>query len=79
MGPPVCFSTTKFLLQVNGWMLPPGKEEHLKEMSKALKQRCGAGGAVKLDTMEVLIQGDHRVAVVSTLAEWGHAAKPAGG
>lgn len=29
--------------------------------------------------MEVLIQGDHRGAVIKALVSWGHAAKKAGG
>ena len=32
-----------------------------------------------MDTWEVLVQGDHRKAVLAALAEWGHMAKAAGG
>lgn len=67
--------------QMNMWRLPPlhRTEEILKEMSKLLKQKCGAGGAIKMDTCEVLLQGDHRNTVLKALVEWGHTAKKAGG
>ncbi len=49
----------------------------LKQLAKQLKARCGAGGAVKGDTIE--IQGDHRDALVGVLEARGWTVKRAGG
>ena len=49
----------------------------LKALAKALKQRCGVGGAVKDDTIE--IQGDQRAAVQPELEKRGYTVKLAGG
>lgn len=42
-----------------------------------LKRRCGTGGTVKNDTVE--LQGDHRDVVVAHLASLGRRAKRMGG
>jgi translation initiation factor 1 len=54
-----------------------GLEGDLAAVVADLKRHCGAGGAVKGDTIE--IQGDHREKVVARLQAAGVRAKPAGG
>lgn len=49
----------------------------LQEFAKALKRRCGAGGSVKDGV--IVIQGDHRQALLEELAKHGYAAKLTGG
>ncbi len=49
----------------------------LEELAKALKKRCGCGGTVRGDRIE--IQGDHRDTLVAELGKLGYAAKRAGG
>lgn len=49
----------------------------LKAMAKRLKQRCGVGGAVKDDCVE--IQGDQREILKQLLTEAGYKVKIAGG
>jgi len=49
----------------------------LRELAKALKQRCGVGGAVKGDDIE--LQGDHRAALQVELEKRGFKVKIAGG
>jgi len=49
----------------------------LKSLAKELKARCGSGGTVKDDAIE--IQGDHRDLIVEELAKRGFKAKRAGG
>ena len=49
----------------------------LEETASDLKRQCGAGGAVKADTVE--IQGDHRDKVVARLGAKGFRVKLAGG
>jgi translation initiation factor 1 len=49
----------------------------LEELAKQLKKRCGAGGAVRGDKIE--IQGEHRDTLVAELLKVGYAAKRAGG
>jgi translation initiation factor 1 len=49
----------------------------LAEIASALKQRCGAGGAVKDGVIE--IQGDHREKAKDELEKRGYVVKFAGG
>lgn len=49
----------------------------LKVFAKKLKQRCGAGGAVKDGVVE--IQGDHRELLLEELKKEGWTVKKAGG
>lgn len=55
----------------------PLAEPALKDLAKALKQRCGCGGAVKNGVIE--IQGDHRDVLKSELERLGYRVKLAGG
>ena len=52
-------------------------DEELARLAKQLKQRCGAGGAVKNGVIE--IQGDHREALAAELRKLGRVVKLAGG
>jgi translation initiation factor 1 len=49
----------------------------LKALAKALKKKCGTGGAVKDGVVE--IQGDHRETVQAELERRGYTVKLAGG
>ena len=49
----------------------------LEELATRLKKLCGAGGAVKEDSIE--IQGDHRDRLVTELCKLGYDAKRSGG
>ena len=49
----------------------------LKELAKALKQRCGCGGSVKDGAIE--IQGDHRDLLKTELENRGYKVKLSGG
>ena len=51
--------------------------DELKTLAKQLQKRCGAGGTVKDDTIE--LQGDHRETVMRVLAEAGFRPVKAGG
>lgn len=52
-------------------------EAELKQLAKALKQRCGVGGSVKDFVIE--IQGDQREACKAYLEQKGFTVKLAGG
>ena len=49
----------------------------LAELAKALKRRCGSGGTLRGDVIE--IQGDHRDVLVAELEKRGWTVKRAGG
>ena len=54
-----------------------GAPAELEKLCKLLKNRLGAGGAVKDQVIE--IQGDQRDKIVAVLLELGYQAKKAGG
>ncbi len=58
------------------WGLPMDEEE-LQQLAARLKNRCGSGGTVKDDRIE--IQGDHRETVVRELEGLGYKVKRTGG
>ena len=55
----------------------PVSPTNLKEFAKTLKQRCGAGGSVKGEQIE--IQGDQRASCKVALEELGFQCKLSGG
>ena len=55
----------------------PLSSDALEKLARQLKQRCGAGGAVKDGVIE--IQGDHREVLAQELGKLGYKVKLAGG
>jgi translation initiation factor 1 len=55
----------------------PLDEQGLRKLATDLKRRCGAGGTVKGNTIE--IQGDHRDLLVADLTQRGYTVKRSGG
>ncbi len=55
----------------------PLPADELKKFAKTLKARCGSGGTVRGDVIE--IQGDHRDTVEKVLVAKGYKVKRAGG
>ncbi len=55
----------------------PLDQEHLEDLARKLKARCGCGGTVKNGVIE--IQGEHRDTLVLELTKLGYPAKRAGG
>ncbi len=54
----------------------PLDEDGLRELAARLKNRCGSGGTVKEDHIE--IQGDHRETVAGELEKLGYKVKRSG-
>lgn len=55
----------------------PSHPEGLKQIAKELKQKCGTGGTVKGNMIE--IQGDQRDLLVQELSSRGYTVKRSGG
>ena len=55
----------------------PLHPEGLKNLAKQLKQKCGTGGTVKGQTIE--IQGDHRDLLIAELLSMGYTVRKSGG
>jgi translation initiation factor 1 len=55
----------------------PAAGDELRALAGRLKKRCGVGGSVKDDVIE--LQGDHRDVVVATLRDAGYDVVLAGG
>lgn len=53
------------------------KPETLTKLLKQLKAKCGTGGTIKNDTLE--IQGEHKEKLVALLSELGYRVKISGG
>ena len=64
----------KTVTTVSGFQLD---DDELRLLAARLKRKCGTGGSVK-DGI-IILQGDHRVALLSELKKQGHTAKLAGG
>ena len=64
----------KAVTVINGLPVSPAE---LKAIAKTLKQKCGVGGAIKGEQIEV--QGDQRAICKSTLEYLGFTCKLAGG
>lgn len=54
-----------------------GSATDLRALTKQMRSRCAAGGAVRADGFE--LQGDHRDAMVEALRDMGYPTKTAGG
>jgi len=52
------------------------EEKDLLRLAKVLKQRCASGGTVKAGA--ILIQGDHRSAILTEIRKQGYSAKISG-
>ena len=63
----------KTVTTVTGVSLPP---DELRTLAQELKRRCGTGGTLKDDVIE--IQGDHRDVLVAELEERGFRVKRSG-
>lgn len=57
-----------------GLQLAPGD---MKKLAKQLKQKCGTGGSIKSDNIE--IQGDQRKKIAAELQKMGYNTKFVGG
>jgi translation initiation factor 1 len=55
----------------------PLRGKALQDLASRLKKRCGSGGTVREDAVE--IQGDHRDVIVAELQTLGYRPKKAGG
>lgn len=55
----------------------PLTDNELVDLARSLKQRCGSGGTVKAGI--ILVQGDHRDAVMEELRSLGFSVKLSGG
>lgn len=64
----------KAVTLITGLDLP---EQEMRELARALKQKCGVGGALKDDHIE--IQGDKRPVLKAELERRGFTVKIAGG
>jgi translation initiation factor 1 len=64
----------KAVTLITGLALP---EREMRELARALKQKCGVGGALKDDHIE--IQGDKRPVLKAELERRGFTVKIAGG
>ena len=64
----------KAVTLITGLALP---EQEMRELARALKQKCGVGGALKEDHIE--IQGDKRPGLKAELERRGFTVKLAGG
>lgn len=64
----------KGVIVIEGIVLPTNE---FKQMAQKIKKKCGTGGAVKENTIE--IQGDDREKVKSVLESLGYVCKLAGG
>jgi translation initiation factor 1 len=64
----------KAVIVISGLELAP---DALKALAKDLKQRCGCGGSIKDNTIEM--QGDHRPALQAALEQLGYKVKLSGG
>ncbi len=55
----------------------PLEDRDLRDFAKKLKVRCGTGGSVKDGV--IVVQGDHRDAIMDEIKKAGYAVKLAGG